>query len=140
MDVQNEKCVMILDESLPLGVIANIAAIMGVTLGREMPEVVGEDVADRTGTRHLGLITFPVPILKGSPDVIKEIREKLYQPEYAGLTVVDFSNFAQSCNTYEEYTEKMASVPEEELRYFGLAICGEKKKVNRLAGSLPLLR
>jgi hypothetical protein len=57
MELQNEKCVMVVDESLPLGRIANAAAIMEITL-----------------------------------------------------------------------------------QYFGLAICGVKKKVNQLTGSLPLLR
>lgn len=32
-------------------VIANTAAIMGITLGKQMPEVVGADVFDRTGNR-----------------------------------------------------------------------------------------
>lgn len=53
MDLQNEKCVMIIDESLPLGIIANTAAIMGITLGKQMPEVVGEDVYDRKGNMAL---------------------------------------------------------------------------------------
>lgn len=64
MDLQNEKCVMVIDENLPLGIIANTAAIMGITLGKQMPEVVGVDVYDGTGNGHLGIIEFPVPILK----------------------------------------------------------------------------
>ncbi len=40
MDLQNEKCVMVIDESLPPGIIANTAAIMGITLGKKRPEVV----------------------------------------------------------------------------------------------------
>ena len=43
MDLQNEKCVMVIDEHLPLGIIANTAAIMGITLGKKMPEVVGAE-------------------------------------------------------------------------------------------------
>ena len=140
MDLPNEKCVMIIDEHLPLGIIANTAAIMGITLGKKMPEVVGADVTDQIGNEHLGIIEFPVPILKGSPESIKEIREKLYQPEYQDLTVVDFSDLAQSCKTYDEFMEKMGQVPESTLQYFGIAICGAKKKVNKLTGSMPLLR
>ena len=34
MDLQNEKCVMIIDENLSSGLIANTAAIMGITLGK----------------------------------------------------------------------------------------------------------
>jgi hypothetical protein len=56
------------------------------------------------------------------------------------LTVVDFSDLAQGCKTYEEFIEKMGQVPESTLQYFGIAICGAKKKVNKLTGSMPLLR
>lgn len=83
MDLQNEKCVMVIDENLPLGIIANTAAIMGITLGKKMPEVVGTDVYDRTGNEHLGIIEFSVPILKGEVDLnyfgiaIAEQRRKL---------------------------------------------------------------
>ena len=140
MDLQNEKCVMVIDENLPLGIIANTAAIMGITLGKQLPEVVGADVYNRTGNGHLGIIAFPVPILKGNVDVIKAIREKLYEPEFSELTVVDFSDLAQGCKTYDEFVEKMSHVPESTLQYFGVAICGPKKKVNKLTGSMPLLR
>lgn len=140
MDLQNEKCVMVIDEKLPLGMIANTAAIMGITLGKKMPEVVGADVTDQSGKGHLGIIEFPVPILKGTTESIKAMREKLYQPDYEDLTVVDFSDLAQGCKTYDEFIKKMADVQEITLRYFGLAICGEKKKVNKLTGSMPLLR
>lgn len=140
MNLQNEKCVMVIDESLPLGIIANTAAIMGITLGRQLPEVVGADVTDQSGNQHLGIIEFPVPILRGTPESIKAIREKLYQPDFQDLTVVDFSDLAQGCKTYDEFIEKMGQVPESTLQYFGVAICGAKKKVNRLTGNMPLLR
>lgn len=140
MDLHNEKCVMVIDEHLPLGIIANTAAIMGITLGKKMPEVVGADVTDKTGKEHLGIIEFPVPILKGNAESIKTIRERLYEPDFSDLTVVDFSDLAQGCKTYDEFTEKMKEVSEIDLNYFGIAICGPKKKVNKLTGSMPLLR
>ena len=86
MDLQNEKCVMVIDPELPLGLIANTAAIMGITLGQKMPEVVGTDVADRSGHTHPGIIAFPVPVLKAAPEDIKALREKLYQPEFQDVT------------------------------------------------------
>ena len=133
MDLQNEKCVMVIDEHLPLGIIANTAAIMGITLGKKMPEVVGADVTDKTGNDHLGIIEFPVPILKGNAESIKA-------PDFSDLTVVDFSDLAQGCKTYDEFIEKMKEVSEIDLNYLGIAICGSKKKVNKLTGSMPLLR
>lgn len=140
MDQKSEKCVMILDENLPLGLIANTAAIMGITLGKRLPEVVGTDVADRSGNVHLGIIEFPVPVLRASCDTIKSVRERLYRPEFQELTVVDFSNLAQGCRTYDEFIQKMGQASEETLEYLGVAICGPKKKVNQLTGSMPLLR
>ena len=140
MDSQNEKCVMVIDESLPMGIIANTAAIMGITLGKNMPEVVGADVTDQSGSEHLGIIEFPVPILRGTRSSIKQMREKLYQPDFQDLTVVDSSDLAQGCKTYGEFIEKMGRVPESALQYFGVAICGPKKTVNKLTGSMPLLR
>ena len=140
MDLQNEKCVMVIDEHLPLGLIANTAAIMGITLGQRMPEVVGADVTDKSGRSHLGIIEFPVPILKAPPEAIKRLREKLYQSEFQDVTVVDFSDLAQSCKTYGEFMERMAQEEEAGLQYFGVALCGAKKLVNKLTGSMPLLR
>ena len=140
MDLQNEKCVMVIDEELPLGLIANTAAIMGITLGQKLPEVVGADVSDQSGHVHLGIIKFPVPILKAGPEAIKTLRERLYQPEFQDVTAVDFSDLAQSCKTYDEFIGKMAWAAETGLQYFGVALCGAKKKINKLTGSMPLLR
>ena len=140
MKLEGEKCVMVIDKDLPLGLIANTAAILGVTLGKRMPEAVGPDVRDQSGREHLGIIAFPIPVLRGTPEGIRALRERLYEPDFQELTAVDFSDVAQSCKTYGEFTEKMREVPEEALRYFGLAVCGERKKIDRLTGSLPLLR
>lgn len=138
--MNKEVRTVVYDEELPLRIIANTAAIMGITLGKAIPEVVGADVRDESGHTHLGIIEFPVPILRGSPESIKALRENLYEPDFQALTVVDFSDLAQSCKTYDEFIGRMAQVPESTLQYFGVAVCGAKKKVNKLTGSLPLLR
>ena len=54
MDHQNEKCVMVIDEELPTGIIANTTGIMGITLGNKLPETDGPDVSDRNGGSLLG--------------------------------------------------------------------------------------
>lgn len=117
MDLQNEKCVMVIDETLPAGLIANTAGIMGITLGKEMPDTVGPDVTDKTGCSHRGIIQFPVPVLKADGAKIRELREQLYRPEYADLTVVDFSDTAQSCKTYDEFIDKAAATEEKSFTY-----------------------
>lgn len=140
MNIQNEKCVMVLNEELPLGILANTAGIMGITLGKYIPETVGVTVLDKSQHPHLGIITTPVPILKTTQDKIKQIRQQLYLPDFKELIVVDFSDVAQSCNVYDEYIEKANQTLEDNFTYFGIAIYGNKKLVNKLTGSLPLLR
>lgn len=140
MESQNDKCVMVIDEKLPLGIIANTAAVLGITLGKQHPEIVGPDVSDGTKNKHLGITAFPVPILKGNVQIIKELRSRLYTEEFQQLTVVDFSDVAQSCNDYEDFTKKIGKTDEEKLQYFGIAMYGNKKQVNKLTGSMGLLR
>ena len=79
-------------------------------------------------------------ILKTTQEKIKEIRQQLYLPDFKDLIVVDFSDVAQRCNIYDEYIEKANQTPEDDFTYYGIAIYGTKKLVNKLTGSLPLLR
>lgn len=140
MNIENEKCVIVIDEQLPVGIIANTSAILGITMGKKMPDVVGKDVRDLEGNSHMGIIQFPVPILKANTEILKDLRTKLFDPQFDELTVVDFSDLAQGCKTYDEFIDKMENTSESKLNYIGIAICGNKKKVNKLTGNLPLLR
>lgn len=140
MDVKNEKCVLIMDENLPKGVVANISVILGITLGMKMPDVVGCDTADKDGNIHSGIIQFPVPVLKSCREKIRKLRNSLFLPEFSDLITVDFTELAQGCKTYEEYINKMQISSSDCLEYMGIAVCGDKKKINKLTGSMPLLK
>lgn len=136
----NRKCVIVLNENLPAGLAANSAAILGLTLGHKVPELVGRDTVDGAGRVHLGIINLTLPILKSDADSLRTLRDRLYGPEYAELTVVDFSDTAQHCKDYEDYVLRAAALPPESHCYYGLALHGPQKMVNRLTGGLPLLR
>ena len=140
MDASTNKCVMIVDESLPLGVAANIISIMSISLGKKNPEIVGIDAEDAEGRSHLGLIQFPVPVLKADREKINSLRARLFEADFEDVSVIDFSNVAQETYTYDDYLARMKESGSGELVYYGLALEGPKKKVNRLTGSLPLLR
>lgn len=140
MDKQDTKFVIVINENLPQGIAANTAAIIGMSLGKKLPEAVGRDVTDQSGSLHPGIVELPVPILKSSAVTIQEIRNIIQKVEYSSLTAVDFTDLAQGCRTYDEYIEKMALASDDSLKYFGIGLCGPKKKINRLTGSLPLMR
>lgn len=88
----------------------------------------------------MGIIQFPIPILKGNTELLKSLRTKLFEPQYKELTVVDFSDLAQGCKTYDEFIDKMAVTSKNDLHYIGLAICRHNKQINKLIGNLSLLR
>jgi Uncharacterized protein conserved in bacteria len=134
------KCVMIADEDLGAGVLANTAAILGMTLGKRIPECVDKDVMDGSGFIHQGITNIPIPILKGDKVSIRRLREKLYESDFNDLLVVDFSEVAQNSMTYSDYIDKAVITAEEDFNYLGIAIYGNRKKIQKLTGSMPLLR
>lgn len=140
MNQPEQKCVMVIDQALPLGLIANTAAMLGISIGKLHPEMIGADVPDATGHVHAGISTYPISMLKGDEQLLRELRLKLFEPEFSGLTAVDFSDVAQKINVYADFVQKSLETPECEHHYYGIALFGDKKKINRLTGMLPLLR
>lgn len=140
MTETENKCVIVADAELPAGILANTTAILGMTLGKYLPECIGEDVEDGSGFLHMGITKLPIPILKGNKESIHALRQRLFTDDYNDLMVVDFSDVPQSCMAYEKYIAKAKTVCESDYTYLGIAIYGSRKKVNTLTGSLPLLR
>jgi hypothetical protein len=140
MEINNMKCVMIFDESLPVGVIANTAAIMGASLGKADPEVVGITPVDMDGNEHSGLIQFPVPILKSDSDTIQDIRKKALDTYGEDIDIIDFTDIAQKSMTYDDYLNNYKATAGDDISYLGLTLCGPKKAINKLTGNLSLLR
>lgn len=140
MDIHNMKCVMIFSEDLPIGVIANTAAIMGASLGKSDPEVVGVTPVDQDGLEHSGLIQFPVPILKSDSETICDIRKKAIETYGDEIDIIDFTDIAQKSMTYEEFLENYKQTAGDDISYLGLTLCGPKKAINKLTGNLSLLK
>lgn len=134
------KCVMVLDGDQPAGIRANTAAILGITLGANFPHLVGPPAPDGDGGRHPGIIMTPVPILKSDQAGLRTLRDKLSEEKFSSLWCADFSDVAQRCQTYPLYLEQAAATPEGGYSYLGLLLCGDKKLISKLTGSLPLLR
>ena len=139
MNIQNNKCVMIINSESPIGLIANTSAVLALTLGHKIEGIIGSATIDADGYSHEGITNTPIPILKGSENLIKEMRDKVSN-EFPELLLVDFSNIAQMSKYYDEYAEKIALCTRNDLLYLGIALYGAKKRIDKLTGSLPLLR
>ncbi len=138
-DLSTKKCVIVIDHFLPVGVIANTAAILSINLGKMIPEILGQDHKDNAGDNHHGITTMAIPILKGSKLLLKEMRQavKAYEPD---LTVIDLINATLTTKNYADYVHQYENTPIEHLKYLGLALYGEMKVVNKFTGSMGLLK
>ncbi len=134
------KCVILIDESLPLGLIANCASVVSLSLGKKVNGLIGYDLEDIENRIHTGITTMPIPILKSNVVELKDLRDILFDEKYKDCLVVDFTNAAQTTKTYEDYSSAISSTSLDELEYLGIAIYGPKKLINKLVGSIGLLR
>ncbi len=133
------KAVIVVDEQIPAGLAANTAAVLSLTLGRRLGELIGPDLKDGSGQVHAGITTVPIPILVADQDTLRQIRDRAAQGD-TGLFLVDFTDCAQRTTTYEDYSRLLESTLASDLNYLGLALHGPRKQVQRLTGSLRLLR
>lgn len=125
------KLALILRDDLPRNLAANAAAVLGLTLGARLPDLLGEDAKDADGTVHVGLNTHPVPVLTAPADRLKV----LHRAE--GVLKIGFTEVARQSRVYAEYLEALARTEDPE--FVAVALYGPRAEVTRLTRKLPLL-
>ncbi len=131
------KLALIIDIGLEIGLAANTAAVLTLSVGAQHPELIGEDLMDGSGQAHIGITNIPIPILGAAGSTLTSLVQKLKDTD---IELVSFSKIAQSIHTYEEYAVRLKSTPGEKVEYSGIALFGPSKAVNSLVGSLPRLK
>ena len=89
-------------------------------------------------TGSITRVSVSLPVLKTARPALSALRARAIEIE--GLLAVDVTETAQSAHTYPDYAWALAQTPAVALGYVGVALCGPKKQIARLTGSLPLLR
>jgi Protein of unknown function (DUF2000) len=84
-----------------------------------------------------GLIPIGIPVLGAPATDLASLRDRARQ---AGLEVVDFPAQGQQTNDYVEFRRMVGETAPEQVRYLGVMIYGERKKVSRIVGKYSLLR
>ncbi|MCF8481485.1 MAG: DUF2000 domain-containing protein [Rhodospirillum sp.] len=134
------RCAFLIDPTLPLGLIANTAAILSMTLGRDRSELIGPPVTDGDGVTHPGITTVVLPMLAADAQTIAETRQKALTLNNATLGLIDVTETAQRAKAYGDYEARIGQMVEADLRYLGLCLYGPSGIVRSLTGTLPLLR
>ena len=139
MNIQTQKCVILIDKTLTTGTIANVAAVLSLSLGRILGEIVGPDIIDKSGERHHGLTQLPIPVLGALSHELREVRKNILSTSMMDVILVDFNNYAQRARSYDEYVAGLQSASPEDITYSGIALCGNKKIINQVTKGLKLL-
>ena len=137
---RENKVAIILDVGLPSGLAANTAAVLALSLGRQLDSIIGPELKDADGSAHAGITTVPIPILTAPTETVKEIRHRAVIDVDGGLVLVDFTDCAQRTRNYDDYARLLEVAADADIAYLGLAVHGPRKLVQRLTGSLPLLK
>jgi hypothetical protein len=137
MQPEDAKLVLVIDPLLPLGVIANASALLSISIGKYLQENLGPDIFDATGLLHRGVFDRAITVLAATPRNIASLHSAGTQTD---LVLVGLTTHAQEAHTYAEYSRTLSASTTENLNYLGIAICGCRKSVTKLTGSLPLLR
>lgn len=133
------RVAIVLNPELPLGPLANAAAVIGVGLGAAMPTLGAVDLTDADGLTVQTSADRPVPVLRAGTDAMRDLLKRAL-PAPAGAVVVPFPEFARLINTFDDY---LRVFPEKRLLEeppAGVGLAGPTKWVRSLTGSLKSLR
>jgi hypothetical protein len=131
------RCVIIMDETLKGGHLANAIAVIALTAGQRHPGLVGEPLIDASEIVHPGLIPTGIPMLCARQECFGDLRIEALQN---GCDVVDFPVIGQQTKNYREFQETMSTIRTEDLQYTGIAIIGDRKQVGRIVRDLHLIQ
>ena len=81
------KLVMIINQELPLGLIANTAAVLGLSVGDRVTGLTGPDITDGAGRIHAGITKVNIPVLGASSVVLKELYQRIYSTHFEKLNL-----------------------------------------------------
>jgi hypothetical protein len=135
--LSSARCVIVVDEALPVGQLANAAAVIALTIGKRHSNFVGEPLIDASGLSHPGLIPIGITVLSASQNELSQTRLKGIE---AGCDIVDFPLEGQQTKNYQEFREAIAGIETNYLRYAGVALIGDKKEIRKITNHLNLLR
>ncbi|TCO68799.1 DUF2000 domain-containing protein [Marinisporobacter balticus] len=134
------KCVMIIDKDLPIGIIANTSAALGISLASQIDGLIGKKLEDMDGRVHEGVTNIPIPILALSKEELKNKYDEILEKKDEDIKIIGFSDVAQKSLSYDDYENKLILTGKEQINYLGLCIYGLKKKVNKLTSNFKMLR
>ncbi len=131
-----KKAAIILDETLPAGLLANTAACIVTGLFHDEDDVLGPSV-DGADCVFIPITKIGIPILKRGSRTFLELLERAKK---SGVKYMLFTKEAQTTTSYEAYMASVQQKNAADLTIVGLGVIGTPEQVKSVAGDCPLLR
>jgi hypothetical protein len=137
-DASQHRCTIVIDNNLPAGLSINAASVIGISFGRTVENLVGPDMQSVDGINYPGVIYSPLPVLLAAGEYLHTLQNAAQQD--ADIYAMPFSALAQSCRSYEEYGERIATVTSPHIELVAIGLIGPRKKIIKLTGNLALYK
>jgi hypothetical protein len=131
-----KKAAIILDETLPTGLLANAAVCIVTGLFHGEDDVLGPRI-DGSDCTFIPITKIGIPILKRGSRTFLELFERA---KNAGVKYMLFTKEGQTTTSYEAYAERVTGKSASEVTIIGLGVIGTPEQVKSVAGDCPLLR
>jgi len=133
----DKKFVAVLDKNLSIGIAFNTLAHLALIAGRNSENYLGkEKITDASNITHLGFSKYPFIILKSDSQKIKNIVNSAKNDDK--VLIIDFPEQAYTEYTDEELVEALSKTKNENLKYYGLALFGNKENIDKYTKNLEL--
>ena len=131
------KWVIVVDTTIPAGLMANAVACVAASAGALVGGLVAHGGPDASGQVHPGLPWAGCTILGGSPEEIAAVRARATASE--GVLVADMPTSAQTNRVYDDYLAELAGTKPEDLAITAFSVVGPRNRVDKMVKKLALL-
>lgn len=130
------RSAIVLDETMPTGLLANTTACITTGLFNSEPEALGPAI-EGSDCSFIPITKIPILILKKAD---KDFLDLLNRAKNNNLKYMLFTREGQSTTSYEQYVERVQSKSASEVTIVGIGVIGDDDAVKKFAGDLALLR
>jgi hypothetical protein len=130
------RSAIVIDETLPTGLLANAVACIVTGLFNGEPAALGPSI-DGDGCTFIPITKIAILVFKRGEQTFASF---LNRAKGLNLKYMLFTKEGQSTVNYEEYIERVRGKKPEELTVIGLGVIGEDAAVKDFSKGLSLLR
>jgi hypothetical protein len=131
------KWIVIVDETLPGGLMVNAAVCVAAATGARVEGLIARGGTDASGAWHPGLPWAGCTVLGATPESLAEARARAVAA--GDLLVVDMPAAAQANRVYDGYLDELATTPAEKLAVGAVSVVGPRNRIDKIAKRLTLL-